>query len=190
MQISFVIPGLVLWWPYRSGSGGSQGAPAGGSRALTLPSGHPGPAGLCSGFFLLCFGSCRGKKTGKSLRKMGSASCWGLHRLLGAVAAFGVLPCRDSPSLGFNWERRELPQPRTRTCIFSRSRPTHPSCGALKCLGTPSRLPLWLHSLFPVSAGLEIALLLFFFSFSMHVLPARCRRSVLVLGQRWCPSLA
>lgn len=55
--------------------------------------------------------------------------------------------------------------------------PTLPVGLRVRCLGTPSHLLLWLRSLFPASAGMEVAI---FFS----SLPARSWSSVLILGGR------
>lgn len=84
---------------------------------------------------------------------------------MGAVAAFGVLcgvlglRCRESPSLGCYCKGGSCHSPvPARASSHGPGRPTLPVGLRARCLGTPSRLLLWLHSLFPVSAGLEIAL--------------------------------
>lgn len=89
--------------------------------------------------------------------------------------------------MAFTAKKRDLPQPRTYTCIFSRCRLTHPSCEAACEVPGHTQPP-------PAVAALAISSLCwagncyYFPLYQLHLLPARSLEQCVHLGgQMWCP---
>lgn len=127
-----------------------------------------------------------------------SVSCGGCSQEVGALlpGSLGKMlpgkPCAlpGEPSHGVYCKKRDLPQPRTYTCIFSRCRLTHPSCEAACEVPGHTQPP-------PAVAALAISSLswagncYYFPLYQLHLLPARSWSSVFTLGGRCgAPSLA
>lgn len=127
-----------------------------------------------------------------------SVSCGGCSQEVGALlpGSLGKMlpgkPCAlpGEPSHGVYCKKRDLPQPRTYTCIFSRCRLPHPSCEAACEVPRHTQPP-------PAVAALAISSLCwagncyYFPLYQLHLLPARSWSSVVTLGGRCgAPSLA